>query len=801
MKVSLTSNRISFRKISILLLLINFYALISLAQTTQIIKGRIVDDVTKVPIPGVNIILLNSNPMVGSATDVDGQFRLSAPLGRQAIQIRYLGYEERVISDIIVSAGKEVLLNINLVEKVNTIKQVDVVYDRKKDASVTNNDMTTVSARSFNIEDTKRYAGSLGDPSRMAANFAGVIAGNDSRNDIVVRGNSPAGMLWQLEGLNIPNPNHFGSLFSTGGPVSMLNNNTLAKSDFLTGAFPSMYGNATAAVFDLNLREGNSEKSEFVGQIGYNGLELGAEGPLKKGSKASYLVNYRYSTLGLLKNVGVSAGTGAATPLYQDLNMKVVLPFKDNSKLSFFGLFGYSTIDLLGKDVDTSKTDYYGDPEQNVLPRYFTGIFGSRYERNLSEKTFLKITIGGNFGDQHYTVDSIAVDEPSQPSYLAAKGKFITQKFLSNVEVSHKFNSKNSIKAGGYADITNINYFNKRVYNGTIDEVYIDANETSILYQAYTQWKHRFTDRFSLSTGIHAQLFDLNNSIAIEPRVGLKYNLNALSSVSLAYGLHNQQQNIYTYYVQTPTTNGIAYTNKNLDFTRSNHLVAGYERQLNELVRLKAEAYYQYLDKIPVTINPSSYSEINQGAAFAPTNEDSLINEGTARNFGMELTLEKSFSKGYYFLITGSVFDSKYKGSDNVERNTAFNTNYAYNILGGKEFKIGKKKNILTCSLKLTSTGGRYLTPLDLEASETAGEAKEDKPNAYSLRQTPYFRADLKVGYKKEYTSSTLEFSVDLQNITNHQNVFDQGYNRRNNTISTSYQQGFFPVPMVRYTF
>jgi hypothetical protein len=771
-------------------------------SSTQVIKGRIVDEITQIPIPGVTVILLNSNPVVGANTDLDGFYKLNAPIGRQAIQIKYLGYEDKVINDIIVSAGKEVNINVFLTENIKNMKEVEVVYDRSKDGTVTTNDMALISARSFNIDDTKRYAGSLGDPSRMAANFAGVIAGNDSRNDIVVRGNSPIGMLWQLEGLNIPNPNHFGSLFSTGGPVSMLNNNVLAKSDFLSGAFPSMYGNANAAVFDVNLREGNNDKAEFIGQIGFNGFEVGAEGPFKKGSKASYLFNYRYSTLGLLKNVGVDPGTGAATPKYQDLNMKIAIPFDDNSKLTFFGLFGNSMVDLLGEEVDTTKTDFYGEPDENLYPRYNNAMFGSSYERNLSAKTFLKVTAAGNYGNQNYYIDSIAVDEPNKPKYRSAEGDFTTTKFLSRVELSHKLNSKNSLKVGGYADLTNIDYFNKDIFNGTEDRVYVDANETSTLYQAYAQWKHRFNERWTFSGGVHSQYFDLNDQIVVEPRLAIKYVLTPLSSLSLAYGLHHQQQNIYTYYVETPTANGVALTNKELDFTRSNHLVLAYERQLTERVRLKVETYVQYIDKVPVTIFPSSYSELNQGASFAPSDQDSLVNDGIGNNYGLELTLERSFDKGYYFLITGSLFDSKYEGSDGVERNTAFNTHYAYNILGGKEWKVGKKKdNVFSIGLKLTSTGGRYLTPIDLEASEEANVAVEDEANAYSLQQDPYFRADLKFGYRKEYKSSTLEFSVDLQNITNNQNVFDQGYNSQNNTISTEYQQGFFPVPMVRYTF
>ena len=346
---------------------------------TQTIRGRIVDEVSKTPLPGVSILVTStSDKNLGNVTDENGDYRLErVPVGRQTIRITYMGYEEQTINNIVVTAGKEVVLNLGLTEQISQLNEVVVTANTKEDKTATNNDLAVVSARSFNVDDTKRYAGALGDPSRMAANFAGVVGGDDSRNDIVVRGNSPTGMLWQLEGLNIPNPNHFGALVSTGGPVNMLNNNNLDKSDFMTSAFPSQYGNATAGVFDLKLRDGNNEQREFLGQIGFNGFEVGAEGPFSKNSKASYIVNYRYSTLSVFQKLGIEFGTGSNTPLYQDINFKISVPTGENGKFSFFGLGGASEIDLLGSKADlSSNTNLYGSENDDSFPRYKTGIAG-----------------------------------------------------------------------------------------------------------------------------------------------------------------------------------------------------------------------------------------------------------------------------------------------------------------------------------------------------------------------------------------------------------------------------------------
>jgi hypothetical protein len=250
-------------------------------STTQTIKGIIQDAQSKYPLIGANIIVVGTDPLIGTSTDGEGAFRLTnVPLGRQALKITYLGFQERVISNILVTSGKEVILTIDLEEQVITADEI--VVTARRDKSETNNELATVSARSFDVEETSRYAGSRNDPARMAANFAGVSGANDARNDIVIRGNSPAGLLWRLDGINIPNPNHYGALGASGGPVSMLNNNVLDRSDFMTAAFPAQYGNALAGVFDLQLRSGNNEKREYLGQIGFNGFELGVEGPFSK---------------------------------------------------------------------------------------------------------------------------------------------------------------------------------------------------------------------------------------------------------------------------------------------------------------------------------------------------------------------------------------------------------------------------------------------------------------------------------------------------------------------------------------
>ena len=785
-------------------LLILFSLTASAQSATQTLRGRLIEEVTKSPVVGATVLVVFAEPNhkpIGAVTDVNGDYKITnVPLGRQTVRISYVGYEELTLPNIIVTAGKEVILNLALTEKVTSLNEVVVAYDRTKDKAVTNNELVLVSGRSFNTDDTKRFAGSLGDPSRMAANFAGVVSGNDSRNDIVVRGNSPTGMLWQLEGLNIPNPNHFGTIGTTGGPVSVLNANNLSKSDFLTGAFPAQYGNALSGAFDLKMRTGNDEKHEFLGQVGFNGFEIGAEGPLKKGSKASYIINYRYSTLGLFKTLGISFGT-SGTPNYQDLNLKISVPTGRNGKFTFFGIGGLSDVVFLGNDVDTTKGDLYGSENSNIRSKFGVGVAGLSYEYNLTPKTFAKLTLGASGTKDQFSTDSIS--SISRQAFLNARGNLYTQKYSTVFSLNHKFNPKNSLYSGVTVDVQDADLFNQDIYDaGTRPITRVNSQQRTTLTQAYAQWRHRFDTRLTLTAGLHFQNYSLGNHSVAEPRVALKYLLGNTQSIALGYGLNSQIQSIYTSLVQTQTPMGIAFTNKGLGFTRSHQTVLSYENKLSQQVMLKVETYYQSIFDAPVEQRKTSYSALNTGATFAPSDQDSLVNKGTGTNYGVELTLERSFSRGYYFLITGSLFNSKYKGSDGIERNTAFNSHYVFNALAGREVKVGSKRNnVLALSLKVSTVGGRYFSPVDREASRLKGEAVYDERYAYSVQQTPYFRTDLKIAYRRELRKSTLEMALDLQNVTNNQNIFQQTYNTRTNTINNQYQQGFFPVPYMRYTF
>lgn len=761
-------------------------------DNTQKIRGVILDKQSQSYIVGATILIVNETNNLGARSDEKGAFVIeNVKPGRYEIKISYLGYKELVVPNVIVTSGKETILEISLEENIKNLKGATIKSSNK---NKTINELASISARTFSMEEVNRYAGGRSDPARLASNFAGVSSPDDSRNDIVIRGNSPNGVLWRIEGMNVPNPNHFATIGTTGGPVSALNTNMLKSSDFFTSAFPAEYGNANAGVFDLGFRKGNSEKREHTIQFGMlTGMEAMTEGPIKKGNGSSYVIAYRYSFTGVAQALGIPIGT-TATPFYQDLSFKLTSGTSKLGRFTLFVLGGKSKIDFLHTKIDT--TDLFADPSADS---YFTsdiGVVGLKHFIKLSEKSYINTIIGATYSASNFTLDTI--NKVNNEAIRSIENKTNRIYYNLNTSYNSKLNARLFFKAGIQADVMNLNLnYRYRRFVPNWKQIW-DYNDFTTLIQGYAHIKYNFSEKLTLNVGLHTQLLTLNKSYSIEPRAGLKYALNDKSTFSIGYGLHSQMQSMDVYFYRDLQPDGTYNEdNRNLDFTRSHHFVLGYDYLPAKDWRIKTEVYYQYIFNVPVTLTPSSFSMLNNGSSFNPTNQGNLTNKGTGTNYGLELTIEKFFSKGYYGLLTGSLYESNYKGSDNIEHNTAFNGRYVANLLVGKEFKLGKqKRNTFFTDLKMTSAGGRYFTPVDLVASQLANEqVVKGDAFAFSEQNPNFFRLDFKAGftYNSKKRKLSHSFFFDVQNITNHKNVFAQRYNTVTNSINTAYQIGLFP--------
>lgn len=778
----------------------------SAQQPTQNVRGQVFDSETRFPLFAARIDIFTSDTTVvlRARSEDDGYFVIeNVPVGKHELVVSLLTYDTKSIT-IEVNSGKELVVELPLQQSFQDEEEVVVTGVRKGE---TINEMALISAQQFSVAETDRYPGSRSDPARMASNFAGVGGADDSRNDIVIRGNSPLGVVWKVEGIDIPNPSHFAISGSTGGPVSILNNKLLSNSDFFMSAFPAEYGNSTSGVFDLKLRNGNTKRHEFTGQFGFLGTEIMAEGPLNKSGSASYLAMGRYSTLSLFKAIGIQIGTDAV-PVYGDGAFKLNWRLKNGGAMSLFAIGGASSIDIVISEQTGETEEVYGEGDRDQYFRTSMFVTGLSLKKPLNENTYIAATVSYSRENQnsHHdflvrsydpTTSSISIDS----MYPLMGYQFTIGKASGFFSVNHKIGKNHLIKAGINVDayffdmqdsvlnIPHTAFVNRWNYQGN-----------AFLVQPFAQWKWRPTKNMAFTAGVHSQYFTQGNAISYaEPRVGWRLNMKGSQAIFAGAGMHSQAQPMYTYFYHRFDTDGNKiYDNDAMGFSRSLHTGIGYEKSFKKSLNIKTEAYYQYVYDVPVTAAPSSFSLINMGSGFARFFPEKLVNTGDGYNYGIELTVQKYFDKSFFFLFSATAYDSKYRGSDGVLRNTSYNGSYIANLLGGKEFKLSPRQT-LSIGGKITVAGGKRYGFVDAAQSNLLNEVIFID-SAFNERQfRDYFRADLKISWKLNAEKVTHEIGLDLVNILNTENLLSLTYapNLADPTQEPTAQQtqlGFLPI-------
>lgn len=763
-----------------------FVTSIATAQTAlQTLRGIVVDKELQKPLELVSVVVTDLQPVKGTLTDEKGKFRINnISVGRHTVRISRMDYEPYT-TQIVLESGKETVLHIELEPR--ALLDSVVVIESHVDKTKPLNEMAIVSARTFSVEETQRYAAALNDPARMAASFAGVVQAGDG-NSIVIRGNSPAGLLWRLEGVDIPNPNHFSSVGSSGGGIAILSAQLLTNSDFMTGAFPAEYGNGLSGVFDLRLRTGNNEHREFTAQAGFIGFDLAAEGPFKKNGGSSYLVNYRYSTVGLLTQLGVNVIDGVTR--FQDLSFNTVFPLK-KGVLTVFGFGGLSAQDDDAKS-DSSQWKRRGD---RLRTKFFsnTAATGITYRVPFGDKNLFRSALAASFTGNGFKSDYLQNDYSYRGDY---DEHYNQTRFTYTASLTTRINNRHTLRSGIIAGEQQFD-LQQRSYDPNSAE-WMDAineNGQTQTAQAYTQWKFRPAESFTMLAGVHALYLALNNTWSVEPRAALRKTFAERHAVSIGYGLHSQALPLIVYFLDLQNASGqFTQANRNLLLPRAHHFVLSYDFSVNEFFRVKVELYDQLLFDVPVSADSTkNFSTIN---LLDGDVSDSLVNKGFGQNKGVELTIERFLHHGWYALLTASVYDSKYKALDGVWRNTRFNGRFAGNALFGKEIVTGEKwkHRVFGFNLKLVYSGGYRDTPIDVNASLAQQRTVRTDSLAWTEQMPDYFRIDLRVSLQRNYAkwSSTLAF--DVQNVTNRKNIFSRYFDLSDGEIHDNLQLPLIPV-------
>ena len=756
------------RKISFISVLLSIIALQLPAQERRpegVIRGTVTDAASGQTLPGATVIILDSNPVNGRATDERGNFVFeNLPIGRYALQASIVGYEPAVFREIAVSSAKEIFLEISLEEQVNELGEVVVRPTINKEAPL--NRMATASARMLSVEEASRYAGGYDDPARLVSAFAGV-AGSMNSNGIAIRGNSPQFLQWRMEGVEVPNPTHFTDITGVGGGIlSALSSQMLGNSDFFTGAFPAEYGNALSGVFDMQMRSGNNQNYEHAVQAGVIGVEVASEGPFRKGEQASYLFNYRYSSMALADDLFPGVVGDAAGMRYQDLSFKLNFPTR---RAGTFSVWGIGVIDhflqLVPKDTAewaNGKFEGFGDFRQTKA------MGGIGHKIFIDNNTYLKSSLATSYTWNQLMLEHTYSDGST---FRVTDMKGANTNVIFDTYLNRKFSATHLNRTG--INVTGLFYDVDYSANHDINRYppqpmvnFATHNGQSMMLSAYSQSALRLSERVTVNAGLHAMYFALNDRWSLEPRAGVKWQAAPRHSFGVAYGLHSRRENLDYYFVEETTQSGNRLVNKNLDFAKAHHIVLSYDWSVSENMHVKIEPYYQHLYHVPVA-KDSLLSLINYQDFYLLF---PLVNDGAGKNYGIDMTLERYLHNGYYWLLTASLFESHYRGGDGVWRNTRLNRNFLINALGGKEWKLGKhKQNILGLNLRCSFQGGDRYIPVDEAASTAVQAVVYDNSRAYEAQLPAAFVSHLTVSYKMHKKALAHEIALKFINLNGYQ--------------------------------
>ncbi|MEM7655171.1 MAG: TonB-dependent receptor [Bacteroidota bacterium] len=782
-------------------LLLWFTGLGQSSPLSQNLRGIITDQATLQPLTGVRIEILNLSPVKGAISGTDGQFLIAdVPVGRYEVKVSYIGYRGVLKSGILLVSGQETYLEVRMEEQAIQGEEVLIEADQRK----VNNVAAVVSARSFSVEELRRIPGGVDDPARMIVKFPGISPNADAlNNELNVRGNSSRAVIWRLEGVDIYNPNHFARVGGTGGSVTLFSQQLLANTDFFSGAFPADYGNALGAVFDARFRNGNTQQRQHSVQLSVIGLDVSTEGPFSSAGNSSYLVNYRYSTTGIVK---AFVDVGNSIPTFQDLSFKLHFRLPKAATLNVFGIGGFSETEFL-PSLDTAQWAVEDLADFGSLTTTLTGTIGATYSQPLGENTFFQTAMIGT--GLRYASKSYYLNPDLISADTTAKSDDYEYRISWSSFINHKFGPKHTHRSGltvhGLA--SNVlfaradNIFDPRPDGNLNDTIRVGRGQ-SMMVNAYSRSQFSIHPKLKVNLGLHAMYLGLTNELSIEPRLGIRYQLRPRQSLSFGYGLHSQMEPFYTYLVEGEDDNGrTRRVNDDIRFNKAHHLVLGYRLQFNDALRLGVEVYYQHQfnlvvgEELPIS---------RVGAADFFFEKFELNNGGTGRNTGIEVALERTFEGGYYFLLNGSLFEATYVANDGKRRPSQFDNGLIGNGVIGKEWSIGKKKgkaNLLNANIALSYSGAQYYTPVDLQMALDSGKVQTDYLNPNSAFQDPLFFLDASIVLQQNRAKYSSQLSLQVRNVLNQRPLTRQWFDRTRRELANRYGSGIIPVIAWRIQF
>lgn len=751
-----------------------FFLLTSLNRGfSQQIFGTITDEISAAPIDGAQVSVVKSGQLVKSFnTKVNGQFFFdSLSPGYYHLIVVAKGFQTMTRSEILIAGGKQQIVNVEMVSPNQLLSGALI-----KSEGILNRENQLLGEIGLKREQIFRYPAVNFDPARLAASFSGIAQTDDGTNGLSIRGNSPGTLRWRLAGIDIVNPNHLPNAgtfddraASSSGGVLLFSAQLLSNCSAITGAYSPGLGDVNGGIMDMHLREGNTRRPEHTVQAGLTGLDVATEGPVPGGG--SYLVNYRYSTVGILGLLGISFGGERIG--FQDLSFQTSLKGKKGGTWKAFAVSGvshnrfYPKTDSIRNYKETRNIDFKSQTE----------ISGWTFQKSVGFRTNVQMSMV-------FSGQKNAREEASRVVESSIRDGNTEFRVGYQTNVTHHLTERIRLKGGLY--FQGIGY---RSYSQVDSSPQLDQSTQIRMLQPWissTIWSRN--RKWMLMTGIHsinlAQKSATINDARLEPRIALQYKIGNKHRLLGSHVWHSQLAPLWVLADKN---------NDRLELVRSRSATLAYLFQIGTNTNFKLEGFLQSQKQVPVSSIAGVFSVINEQALRSLP---ALRQDGKGLNRGVEISLDRKMEGSWFFNANLSFLDSRFM-VDGIWRSSRWDIGRQNNLVVGKEWYRNRKKGITNTfgiNMRLMQRGGFRSMPIDEQESELFGETRFNADNGYTAKENPYARADVRICWRKSRDSRrNALFAIDIQNVTNRDNIGYLFYDPFLKLIAKKSQLGLIP--------
>jgi hypothetical protein len=750
--------------ILLILLPLNLFAQ---GENAGSITGTVVEHETQNPVEGAQIRIIELNDSTLSSQNGLFVFK-NVPFGTYSLKITAPGFETQVQTDVVVLSSRPADVSFELLKKGYITDTIDVeakYFHKSPDENT--------SSYNLDFEEVRRAPGAVEDVLRMVQVLPGVAPGNDQRNDLIVRGGSPSENLTVIDGIEIPNVNHYPTQGSSSGPIGMINVKFIDDVNFSTGGFSSRYGDKLSSVLDIRFREGY--RKSFLSDINLSTAGFGGvfEGPLFS-KKGSFLASARRSYLNLIRG----AIRIAAVPNYWDFNVKTVYDINQNNKLEFLGIAGLDDISFEGDASKISDDNPYGKAKGNQ--QEFTA--GLNW-KSLFKNGYVQTVLANSSNFYKYVNNDIKTDE------LIFDYNSYESDFNLRSELFYQLNRSNNIifgTGGRFIKFKNKLYVraDTSAFGDPLPVLNVDTRDNFYKGSGFIQYTLKvLKDKLLFNAGLRYDYFSgITDKHSVSPRTGLTYRFTESTAFNFSTGIYTQAPEYL--WVTSDTAN------VNLKFIRSYHYVAGIEHLFSEDLKFSIEAYYKKYTDYPVSVLIPTFALVNGGTENGPN----FVGEATSQGFGhvkgIDVSLQKKLTgSGFYGMLSYSLSESRITALEGGEKPGSFDYRHNLTVIAGYQLP-----DDWLIGIKFRYTTGRPYTPFDIQASTIMGRGVYQTDKFNEARYKDYNRLDIRVDKKWNFKKWSIVSYVELQNVFNTTNVYQYFWNEYKNEVGTIYQWAFLPV-------